>query len=700
MADSSSRSLLQPYSDGSTAKQSAWISKKSPWKIPVLVLSILTLQIGCILATVIVLLSSHKDKASSWKIQPSVLLAFLCGLYLVLLGSLVSIGIAVTWWRSITHGTTLRRLHHIHSGSNLLDLIPAIRAGHDARRVALIAFLLLLVKLAVGPLAQQATQVKDQELAKRINMDIQIAGEIPDGYFGTQSSLNAQGTHAIQGALLNQSLVTLDQPKYRCPGNGTCEALVPAAGVNFGCTPTQDTIDLVDPESINSTVFSITFELNNDSDVPIMFMTTKYISSIDEDCVATVTTDSCNFIPATVWHPIIIQETTVSRDLQTPLSSIIIGKNYTSPGDANSDDQSRPIGPLKGLYAGLDRTFASKAVLVKGAQDSITFRADASQWPLLYVDTTLTSSNSSTSQNVKDKCPLRWKSPTDDLIQYALDIAFRAALDVGGQNDNLKQNFTAVWRGKELWHFTDFTFLGIAVGVMGLGVALAMSLLWGWGELKRHVTLSPLETGKAFGAPILLTAGPEREANSINKEIGHERVAHGDDELVWNGTVYATGMSQPPSIRRRYGSTSPQGLIVADDISPTPSRTSGRGHRRGMSSVSSGPKSPSTPSFEHTLGVSTMRWPDDEDEADISYRPAPHSRSRSNSIDDRIPMLPMGARPSMSSSPQLPPIQHAPTIRIDPVSGVGRGRRGSGAGMPGGASGKRPLSAISERGSL
>jgi hypothetical protein len=216
MADSSSRSLLQSYNDPATANQKAWIvSKKTPWKTPVLALAILTLHAACIVATVFVLLSSHKDKVSTWTVQPSVLLALLQGIYIVSLGALFGLGVAVTWWRSIQHGTTLKRLHYIHSGSNLFNLAPAIKAGSDSRRVALVALLLLLVKLAVGPLAQQATHSNIQEVSRRTDLDIQLTKEIPDGYFGTQSQLDARGLQSIQGALLNQTMYTLDQPKVR-----------------------------------------------------------------------------------------------------------------------------------------------------------------------------------------------------------------------------------------------------------------------------------------------------------------------------------------------------------------------------------------------------------------------------------------------------------------------------------------------------
>ena len=236
---------------------------------------------------------------------------------------------------------------------------------------------------------------------------------------------------------------------------------------------------------------------------------------------------------------------------------------------------------------------------------------------------------------------------------------------------------------------------------MILGILATMSLLWGWWQLDRYVTLSPLETGKAFGAPILMTAGPEQEASSIVREIGHERVAHDGDELVWSGTVYTTGASQMSSLRSRSNrSTAGYGedpyLMALGGLSPGRSI---RGHRRGMSSVSSTGQSPSTPSFEHSLGVSTKRWhyEEDEDEGDISYRPRARSRSKSaGNGDDRIPFVPISLSPRQQSSPQLPPIPHPGSPRVEPLHSARGARRGSASHV---LPGKRPLSAIEERNS-
>jgi hypothetical protein len=125
---------------------------------------------------------------------------------------------------------------------------------------------------------------------------------------------------------------------------------VSAAGINYGCSSSTRTIDLSDDKSVNSTLFSMAFDMNYDDGLPILLMTSEFVSSINENCLAAITTETCNIIPATNWYPVTIQGSTIAMDMQNGLNSIAIGSNYTSSGDARSDDQSAPLGPLKGLY--------------------------------------------------------------------------------------------------------------------------------------------------------------------------------------------------------------------------------------------------------------------------------------------------------------------------------------------------------------
>ncbi|KAF2788520.1 hypothetical protein K505DRAFT_328876 [Melanomma pulvis-pyrius CBS 109.77] len=707
MADNSSRSLLAPHGEYSKAR-SAWTGERSTYKTPLFVFTLLVLLVGSIISSAAILLKSHEEPVDSWRVQPSVLLSFLCGVYAITLGGLFTTGVAITWWRSLAHGTTLKRLHFISTGADPKDLVPAFLAGSDARRVVLAALVVFIAKLSIGPFTQRATRPRPHDVTRNVDMNIHFTNEIPDGWFGSWGSFHGRGLRAAQDTFLNSSMATDASDRYYCAGNGACDGLVSAAGINFGCSTTWETIKLLDPESQNSTIFSIDVEKDYSFDQPMIFLTTKYIESVDDACTATLRTDTCNIIPATVWYPISIRNTSLTLDLNRLLAQPSIKSNYTSAADILNNNLTAPIGPLEGIFRGLGYALRSEAFLGNDSKGGIGYDPGSEQlravhWSNIFLDTNFTAQGPNDSSKVQNTCSLAWRSPTMPIIGYMYDFMFRAAYAAADKDKVYEQSFIATYRGTELWYMTDFRWLAASIGIMVLGSAAAMSLLWGWWQLDRYVSLSPLETGKAFGAPIFAAAGPEREANGIVKEIGHERVAHDGDELVWSGSVYASGTGLVGSLRGRVsGDTDGRSMREMEGGSSGHSSVRGRGHRRGMSSASEAGSGGARPSFEHSLGVTTRRPYDDEEEVDVGHlgRHKSGSGSRREPERDAVGLmpLPLSVVPRTGASPSLPPIPQTGSLRLDHVSVGTRGRGRSGSGN-GSGSGKRPLSSIVERSS-
>jgi hypothetical protein len=332
---------------------------------------------------------------------------------------------------------------------------------------------------------------------------------------------------------------------------------VAGAGINYGCDSTSSKINLLDSESVGVEIFNISTGMSYDFGQSMLFLYSKYLSSIGDDCVAEIVTETCNIILATVEYPIIIKNTTVTLDLAQLLSKRTVIANYTSPYDDPNLRNDTWKGPLKGLHSIMGSYMYTFATL----QTQRIYSPYRSLADLFY-DANLADYPPHASQN----CAIRFKSPTDYVFTSFFDFLLRSAIDVaqdasaqGRDLDPYTANFTAHFAGSELHYHSDFRYLAGAIVIMFLGLLAVVFLLWGWWELGRSVTLSPLETAKAFGAPILLGAGPEKEANGIMKEVGHERVAHDGEELLWNGTVYASGrweMGQVPTVRsRREGNT-------------------------------------------------------------------------------------------------------------------------------------------------
>lgn len=164
----------------------------------------------------------------------------------------------------------------------------------------------------------------------------------------------------------------------------------------------------------------------------------------------------------------------------------------------------------------------------------------------MFLNTSIDAEGSNYSSTIQEKCAILWSSPTLSLVGYMYDFMFRAAyaVPINKASDNAPsyiEKFSVSSQGIELWYDTNQGFFAASIAVMLLGLLAAISLLWGCWQLDRCVTLSPLETAKAFGAPVFAAAGPKQEVDEIMKKVGQEKVTHNGDELLWSGNGYASG---------------------------------------------------------------------------------------------------------------------------------------------------------------
>ncbi|PSN71691.1 hypothetical protein BS50DRAFT_657388 [Corynespora cassiicola Philippines] len=698
MTDGSAKSLLAPYGD-LTKPYRGLSGARNAYKTPLAILFLFIVLVGTMGAAAVVLLASHESPVGRWRVQPSVLLAILTGVYIVTLAALLSVGVAITWWRSFINGTSLRKLHYIHAGAGASDYIPAIAAGGSARRVALAAFVVFAAKLAVGPLLQRSTGVVLRNVAQDADMQIRIADDIPEGYFGTQSRLSAKGVRASQQTLSGPNLTTTSEKGYSCEGDGRCEATVAAAGVNFGCGPLTKELDLLDDDNLNETIFSIAMEIRYDYKQPILFITSKYISSIGSDCKATITEDTCGVIPAVVPYPIVIQNSSLAVDLDSVVENRQIVRNSTSKQDVETDDPNAALGTLQGILSSLGPIFISEARL---SNDS-TGRTYTTQqpWPhLFYQD----------SSSAPSECPLLFTSPSHPLLKNTFSLSFLAAYDAAQSKPSTSQPLAATLRTTQLRHSTSYPHLAAALAAMTAGILAALVPFWRFWALDRFVTLSPLETAKALAAPVLAGAAPEQEAAAIVRVLGHERVAYDEGgEVVWSGSVYASGLGYMGTVRGRGRASEPRYFtavpVGSSDSAPVGGSVRGR---KQSSSVHEANVQPSRPSFEHSYGVTTRKLYDDEEEVDVGLYGRARSASRGSAgPSDTVPMLPMPVNLSPANSGLGQNLLSTISGAVSPTAaGVGggfgaaspspSGGRSRRASLSAGAKGRRPLSLIQE----
>ncbi|KAJ4357190.1 uncharacterized protein N0V89_001765 [Didymosphaeria variabile] len=678
MTDYSSQTLLTPPSRAFGKPYGASNGISTTYKLPLLILWQLSILATCIAGAVIVLLASQKELAHSWSITPAVWLSLIAGVYVVVLGALFSTGVAVIWWRCIAHGTTLERLHLVHTGSSLMDLVPAFLAGWHARKVAVAALFILATKLAVGPMLQRSTSPKSHEATKDIQMTIDIASEIPDGWFTSRSN----SISTSQATFFGDDIATRIGTNHLCPGNGTCRARVKAAGMNLWNTTDSKTLNLLDLASLNETIFSIDLSINSDFGVPILFLETTFVSAVDNDCIATVTHETYGMIPATMQYPITIHGSRIMPDILGALENPIIISNNSNVNGSSS--------ALRGIRDALRPVYLSKGALSLPQEGKPSVRQDLNGFWVDMFATTGVVSGSKYPENVVKHCPLLWKSPTKYIMGKILDYTFRAARAVAGQRSDRqdRQDVMAVYTGEELRYVTNFKWLAASIALMVLGMIAALSLSWRWWQLGRYVTLSPLETGKALGAPILTEAAPEQGVKSILQHVGHELVAYDDGELICAGSLYTSGVGA--SLSNPRPRRSPDGPALMD-ASPEPSddHRPARRHRRTVRSLNEADPIRITRTFEHDRGSTTRAPYADEEEMDIGHG-RPWVSDQSNDNVPLIQVLSNIAAPRYNPRQGVPQSESAPSpTRMQRRSLDQRKRRR--------ASVRSPLPSIEER---
>ena len=141
--------------------------------------------------------------------------------------------------------------------------------------------------------------------------------------------------------------------------------------------------------------------------------------------------------------------------------------------------------------------------------------------------------------------------PMDAMLDKMREIAFRTAVRVGRDQPNnvTDADQTTPFQGSKTRsiYVTDFRYM-LAAGILSILSVLAISLpFYGWWQLGRTVSLSPLEIAKAFDAPILAHVGSNLDL-SDSKSLGTVagvRVQYGikGGEQMYNGG-YGEGLKR------------------------------------------------------------------------------------------------------------------------------------------------------------
>lgn len=504
-------------------------------------------MLACMAASAGITIISNNQAVTSWKVNPTVLLAFLSSIWSSSITVVLTISITITWWRCASHGATLETLHCIWNKGFGLGRFSALCSSISAGRVAVSAWLVILVQIAHNPLLQHATRTVIAEAVVPDNITLAMSPQIPDGWMGTIYNASAgsmigsrSSLSAIQDWWMNATITASSDTDSQC--DGTCQGRVRSTGIAYNCSTTTMALDLLTPENHLATIFAINTTLSsNSTGAPILVLTTLHSSAVDSSCVATLTLRKCNIEAAVVEFPIIVQNSTVTIETDLLNPPVIVDK-YVSEGDLLTAQRGDGAGPLQGLNGFVGDILTTKVELVINSTSHVAVHSGGFVGDIFFL-----ANESSYDPSILHTCGLKWSDPTSYMLIAMQDFLFRASIGASTQGDS--QTIPVQRTAVEQIFQSNYNNLAAALAMMLLALVAVSSQLWGWWELGRRVSFSPIEIANAFGTLWTRHDKESLTANEVLREVGQTEVKY-DGRYFRGNYVILNGRhgDEPPRV--------------------------------------------------------------------------------------------------------------------------------------------------------
>ncbi|KAK5168607.1 uncharacterized protein LTR77_005916 [Saxophila tyrrhenica] len=570
-----------------------------------------------VFATCSILLASDGDMVKNWRYQPSVYLATLTAISNKCLQFATIQGTVVTFWLKAIKGTTLGQLHRDWGFG--LYTYKALTAG---RHFNLLAFACIAATFVVmdGPLLQRASTVHLSTVDHTFNLSVSITPEIPAYWTGTVGFYLMPLVESLQfqnhflpvyyefgaGAPMRGAIVG-------CPSQSTCRALVrgPALAVD-NCTSVSEPRDFKSlmsktqakdfaqgcmwwvnfgpfsrPEE-DQVVFKQKFSIFNGTTESFLYETTISDEDVARSCVGHVNTTSCYMVSAVGEYEVEITDGVVTFAEPPSYPRIVARANNTALTDKTVADFQLAINhvdnaintTLGGIAEGAGLAYYTNEglVTIPGENREVPSRPGLSPNPSLYTFQHITNYAEMFSSDAD--CAPAWRDPRDGIMAKLNELMFRTGVYVAQHYDDdylrplldegLESNSTvpgSLISPVEVFH-SDMSYFAGAAAVQLLAILAILVTFYGWWDLGRSATLSPLEIAKAFDAPMLVDVLGNSSGNEIAKVEGCRKVKYG---AISNGASEAGSFE--PSERQRLG------IADMEDVSkPNGHRTTLREH--------------------------------------------------------------------------------------------------------------------------
>lgn len=460
------------------------------------------------------LLQSNGKDIDSWPsskypLQPTVILAILSALANSALRYALAESLALFWWRQALNGATLKDLHL--SWAYATSFSKSLLSCNKFNTVALACIITTLVAVD-GPLLQRSSSVITISTLRNTTITAQLSTkDIPYGYSGVipVRSFNPTSLTHEFGQIVNAYQSRNDIQLNATGCQGVCHTRVVAPGFDERCiegtTPYNLTFQLTpgggftpSEENVGSIIFSRETEAEFNASV-------KYKD--DSACIGVLHTVDCSFRLATVSYPITIANNTATLHPAGANDSLSI-----SPVRSEGGSIAAQFSTAGGFYLVADQVFGSNITLM-------------SRLPYWTVEGNGSMRYTYQTNDMYNNCSITYSNPMPDIRSTLRELIFRAS--IGLSNSSTLQTTPGTEEvGRVIYRLNPYYLLA-SLCVMLTNVVAVLPLYFGWWQLGRVVSMSPLETAKAFRSPLMAKAGSNQQLGGLVGAVGEKRVRYG-----------------------------------------------------------------------------------------------------------------------------------------------------------------------------
>lgn len=506
--------------------------------------------------------NGHKVIEGGYLPKPAAWLSIILSLNSMLAHMAVSQGVAVSWWyRASREKATVEELHNVWATGSSIG--AALTTWKAFNYIALATVFVGTLPIN-GILLQNAmtSGVNYHEVNKTANFS--IATSLPAGF---SADLNIDGSVGLYNSLWQTvipAIVGNTDGFYKISDSlnsckGDCSGTVEAVGFQVQDVCPSYTIpynlptDSTRNSTSDSTMFSVDVTWN--SSTPYTIVVNSLVKS-STDCTGEYTITNCTLQMARVKYPVWVRFNETGDAMWTwynrqQWASPSHPLSYYSPSDVV---EVYPVVPetnstIFGGIASALQSFFGSSIVMHPTANGTTLKYNglfAQQLPTGYYPGQLDQFGNPVPQ--PDRCNTSFTSffgygnPNDFMLTTIRDTLFYSSIYQAFQSQSSIQTLaqTPDWISTNEYHVLWRYWFGSLAVTLAI-ILFILPTFYGFWTLARKTTLSPLETARAFHAPVLREAPRHLDMNGVLKEVGknniHTDLVTGENGAIRRGTL-------------------------------------------------------------------------------------------------------------------------------------------------------------------